>query len=398
MAGCVLSLNAGSSSVKFGLHRLAAAAELPLALARGQVRAEAGAWHLSANGSGETPDLDETLAAGPDDMAPALARLVDWAQIASGPEGLLAIGHRVVHGGAEFADPVILTPDRIAAIEALTKLAPLHQPRCLAPIRTLAAIRPKLRQTASFDTAFHRTLTGPASRYGLPRALEAEGIRRYGFHGLSYDYIAQRLEALEPGSRGLRTVIAHLGNGASLCALKDGRSVDTTMGFSVLDGLLMGTRPGALDPGILVYLLREHGYGADELEDILYRRSGLLGVSGRSSDMRDLLADDSVAAKDAVALFVLRAAQQIAVMATSLEGLDRLVFTGGIGEHQPLVRVAICRRLAFLGLSFNLAANDAGAMRISAEGSRIDVLVVPTDEEAVIARDAAAVCRDAGNK
>ncbi|NDV86714.1 acetate/propionate family kinase [Aurantimonas aggregata] len=390
MADLVLSLNAGSSSVKFGLHRVSDAATMPEAVARGAVKAEAGAWRLSAEGSDGTPGLDETLAGASDDPAPAFARLLAWAEEASG--GLIAVGHRVVHGGPDFADPVRLTPARITAIDRLTPLAPLHQPRCLGPIRALAAIRPDLRQTASFDTAFHRTMTGPATRYGLPRELEAEGIRRYGFHGLSYDYVAHRLEALEPGSRGLRTVVAHLGNGASLCALKDGRSVDTTMGFSVLDGLLMGTRPGTLDPGVLIYLMREHGYGADQLEEMLYHRSGLLGVSGRSSDMRELLGHDSAGARDAVDLFVHRAAQQIAVMATSLAGLDRLVFTGGIGEHQPDIRAAIGRRLAFLGVVVDPAGNDVGDGRISADSSRVTVLVVPTDEEAVIARDAAAVC------
>ncbi|MBB4004360.1 acetate/propionate family kinase [Aurantimonas endophytica] len=396
MADLVLSLNAGSSSVKFGLHRVSEAATMPEAVARGAVKAEAGAWHLSAMGSDGTAGLDETVAGEPDDLAPALARLLAWAEEARGSGSLLAVGHRVVHGGPDFADPVRLTPERIAAIGRLTPLAPLHQPRCLAPIRALTAIRPDLLQTASFDTAFHRSLSGPAARYGLPRALEAEGIRRYGFHGLSYDFIAGRLEVLEPGSPGLRTVIAHLGNGASLCALKDGRSVDTTMGFSVLDGLLMGTRPGTLDPGVLVYLMREHGYGADQLEEMLYHRSGLLGVSGRSSDMRDLLGDDSAEAGEAVDLFVTRGAQQIAMMATSLAGLDRLVFTGGIGEHQPEIRAAIGRRLAFLGVVFDPAGNDVGDGRISADSSRVTVLVVPTDEEAVIARDAAAICRAEG--
>ena len=393
MAEIVLSLNAGSSSVKFGLHRIADAATMPVAVARGAVKAEAGAWRLTARGSDGAPGLDEAVAGGADDLVPALERLLAWAEKAAGPDGLLAVGHRVVHGGPHFADPVRLTPELVAAIEKPTPLAPLHQPRCLAPIRALMVVRPALRQTASFDTAFHRTMTGPATRYGLPRELEAEGIRRYGFHGLSYDFIAHRLEALEPGSRGRRTVVAHLGNGASLCALRDGRSVDTTMGFSVLDGLLMGTRPGTLDPGVLVYLMREHAYGAEALEDMLYHRSGLLGVSGRSSDMRELLADGSAEAADAVDLFVTRAAQQTAVMATSLGGLDRLVFTGGIGEHQPEIRAAIGRRLAFLGVAVHPVPNDAGLGQISTDDSRVSVLVVPTDEEAVIARDAAAVCR-----
>ncbi|UIJ73130.1 acetate/propionate family kinase [Aurantimonas sp. HBX-1] len=393
MADIVLSLNAGSSSVKFGLHRIAGPTTMPVAVARGAVKAEAGAWRLTAEGSDGAPGLDEAVTGGADDLAPALMRLLAWAEDGAGPGGLLAVGHRVVHGGPRYADPVRLTPEHVAAIEKLTPLAPLHQPRCLAPIHALMAVRPVLRQTASFDTAFHRTMTGPATRYGLPRELEAEGIRRYGFHGLSYDFIAHRLETLEPGSRGLRTVVAHLGNGASLCALKDGKSVDTTMGFSVLDGLLMGTRPGTLDPGVLVYLMREHAYGAEALEDMLYHRSGLLGVSGRSSDMRELLADGSAEATDAVDLFVHRAAQQIAVMATSLGGLDRLVFTGGIGEHQPQIRAAIGRRLAFLGIAEDPVLNDAGQGQISTDDSRVSVRVVPTDEEAVIARDAAAICR-----
>jgi acetate kinase len=262
----------------------------------------------------------------------------------------------------------------------------LHQPHNLAPIRALAEAVPGVTQVACFDTAFHRTQPGVAQALALPRALTQAGVRRYGFHGLSYEYIAATLPTLAPELATARVIVAHLGNGASLCALQSGRSVATTMGFSVLDGVPMGTRPGALDPGVLIYLMDQHGMDTRALEDLLYHRSGLLGVSGISSDMRALLASDAAAAHEAVALFVYRIGREIGSLAAALGGLDALVFTGGIGENAPEIRARVCDGAAWLGLALDAAANRAGASRISGAASRVSAWVVATDENLMIAR------------
>jgi acetate kinase len=285
----------------------------------------------------------------------------------------------------------MLTDDVTAKLEALTPLAPLHQPRCLAPVRTIRAIKPELTQIACFDTAFHHSITPPANRFAIPRRYEERGVRRYGFHGLSFEYVAGRLAGIAPQLTAKRTVIAHLGNGASLCALRDGRSVDTTMGLTPLDGLVMGTRCGTIDPGVLLYLQQHENMSVEEVQHLLYHQSGLLGVSGISADMRTLLASGEAAAREAVDLFVFRAAQQIAMMATSLGGLDCLVFTGGIGEHSKDVRSAIGERLAWLGVRIDATANDEGRERISSGDSPVDVFIIPTNEELTIARHCKAV-------
>jgi acetate kinase len=246
-------------------------------------------------------------------------------------------------------------------------------------------LQPHIPQVACFDTAFHQTMDTRARRLGLPRAYDEEGVRRYGFHGLSYEFIAQRLRAIDPDVANGRVIVAHLGNGASLCAMLDGRSVDTTMGLTALDGLLMGTRPGALDPGAVTYLMRKHGMSADAIEDLLYHRSGLLGISGISSDMRTLLASNELHAREAVELFVFRAAREIGALTAALGGLDGLVFTAGIGEHAAEIRSHVCARCAWLGLVLDERANDAGQMRINTESSRVRVYVIPTDEEKMIA-------------
>jgi acetate kinase len=271
------------------------------------------------------------------------------------------------------------------SLSKLEPLAPLHQPHNLSGIRICATLQPRVPQIACFDTAFHRTMDSVARRLGLPRGYEEEGVQRYGFHGLSYEYIAQRLRAIDPELANGRVIVAHLGNGASLCAMHSGRSADTTMSFTALDGLLMGTRPGALDPGAVTYLMRERTMSAVEIEDLLYHRSGLLGISGISSDMRTLLASNDPHAREAVDLFVFRAAREIGALVASLGGLDGLVFTAGIGEHASEIRSRVCARCAWLGVILDERANGAGQIRVSTEASRVRVYVIPTDEERMIA-------------
>ena len=282
---------------------------------------------------------------------------------------LIAVGHRVVHGGAEHVAPEIVTKDLLAKLEALTPLDPLHLPHNIAPIRAIAAARPGLPQVACFDTAFHHTMPAEASHFALPRALTAAGVRRYGFHGLSYEFIVRRLRATAPALARGKVIAAHLGAGASLCALQNGVSIATTMGFSVLDGLVMATRCGALDPGVILYLLRQ-GKSVAEIEDILYRRSGLLGVSGISGDMRVLIASDDPRAREAIDLFTYRVATEVGGFVSALGGLDGLVFTAGIGERAPTIRAEICNRLVWLGLRLDPAANNANASRISSRTAR----------------------------
>ncbi|MCE7030700.1 acetate/propionate family kinase [Jiella avicenniae] len=388
----VLCLNAGSSSLKLALFAAAEGGSL-VPLARGRMKPAEKGLHLAMNGEGLAP-LDETVAAGSgdDDRAgdPAHARLLDWAA-ASTPSGRLAgIGHRVVHGGSHFAGPAVLDGAAIAAVEALTPLAPLHQPLALGPIQAVARLRPELAQTASFDTVFHRSIAPVLRRYALPRDLaDREGLTKFGFHGVSYDFVAGELARRDPDGGGKRTVVAHLGSGASLCAIRHGASVDTTMGFSVLDGLVMATRCGSLDPGVVLHLFKRTGMTPEAVEDLLYHRSGLLGVSGLSRDMRELLAGESAAACEAVELFVVAIARETAAMAAALGGIDRFVFTGGIGENQPEVRARVAERLAWLGLAVEERANRSGAARISPDGAPVEVLTLATDEESVIARDAA---------
>jgi acetate kinase len=322
----------------------------------------------------------------PLDHRGAIEFLLAW-----GGSGLLggrriaAVGHRVVHGGTKFAAPVRLDPHTIADLATLAPLAPLHQPHNLAAIMAIADIAPEVPQVACFDTAFHRTQPDVAQAFALPRRYAHEGIRRYGFHGLSYEYIASVLTAIDPRAAEGRTVVAHLGNGASLCAMECGRSVASTMGFTALDGLMMGTRCGAIDPGVLLYLIDRYGMGAHALERLLYDESGLLGVSEISSDMRQLLATDDARATEAVDLFVYRIDRELGSLAAALRGIDALVFTGGIGEHAASIRARVCRDAAWLGLDLNDTANDQGGPCISATGSRVAAWVIPANEELMIA-------------
>ena len=392
-SNAVLVLNAGSSSIKFGLFDIAAAEPVPLC--KGLLdEHEAKPRLVVKSPSGE--DLFEKQTAAEDtDGDHLFADVLVFIEDRFGGHRLRAVGHRIVHGGPDYSGPVELTDDVYAKLEALTPLAPLHQPRCLAPVRTIKAILPDLTQIACFDTAFHHGIAPPASRFALPRRYEARGIRRYGFHGLSFEYVAGRFGEIAPELAAKRTVIAHLGNGASLCALRDGRSVDTTMGLTPLDGLVMGTRCGTIDPGVLLYLQQHEKMSVEDVQHLLYHESGLLGVSGISADMRTLLASTETAAREAIDLFTFRVAQEVAVMASTLEGLDCLVFTGGIGEHAKEIRSAIGERLAWLGLRIDPAANDATRERIGASDSTVDVFVIPTNEELTIGRHCAVALRRA---
>ncbi|WP_096787031.1 acetate/propionate family kinase [Rhodobacter sp. CZR27] len=374
-----LVLNIGSSTVKFGLFDV----EDARPLVRGLVE-----------GIGLTPRLKASLPDGTLELrAPGDARdakeltlwLLGLLEGRLGPLHLHAAGHRVVHGGPEFNAPVLLTPEVLEQLESFCPLAPSHQPYNLAGIRAVEARWPGVPQIACFDTAFHHDRPRLARLYALPREMADQGILRYGFHGLSYDHIAQRLpEVLGETGRG-RVIVAHLGSGASLCALENLRSVDTTMGFSALDGLMMGTRCGQLDPGVILHLLRQ-GMTGPEIESVLGRKSGLVGVSGLSPDMRDLLESDRPEAAEAVELFVRSIIRQVGALAAGMGGLDALVFTAGIGQHAPQIRGRVMAGLGWLGLEADEEANAAGRTILSRPGSRIAAAVIPTDEEAVILR------------
>jgi acetate kinase len=382
----ILTINAGSSSLKFALYSEGSGDNGLRALLHGQIEGIGEAPHLIIR----APDgaiLSELRwpADADHDYDHLIDSLLRDLEDRLKDRAVRMVGHRVVHGGTRHCAPVLVDAAVLAELESLTPLAPLHQDHNLAPIRALRRLRADVPQLACFDTAFHQTMPPVATRMAVPRALHDAGVRRYGFHGLSYEFIARHLRRVDPVLSQGRLVIAHLGGGASLCALASGRSVDTTMGLTGLDGLVMGTRSGAIDPGALLYLLQEKGMTPKALEDLLYRRSGLLGVSGISADMRALLASDDPHAAETVDLFVHRAAQAIAAMATSLGGIDGLVFTAGIGEHSPEIRARIAARLGWLGARIDEVANRAGDFVISAPDSRIALRVMATDEEAMIA-------------
>jgi acetate kinase len=382
MAGSILTLNAGSSSVKFALFDTA---KNLISTARGEIEELQDAPHFYARDSAGTLLAERHWPAGTAlPFAAALDVLLDFATAHIGDGGLLAAGHRIVHGGAAHIAPERVTPALFDALEALTPLDPLHMPGNLAPIHALSAARPALPQVVCFDTAFHHTLPPVAQRLALPREITEAGVRRYGFHGLSFEYISRRLTQIAPGLTQGRVIVAHLGSGASLCALQSGKSIATTTSFSALDGLVMATRCGQLDPGVILYLLRQ-GYDVADLEDMLYRRSGLLGVSGISGDSRVLLASQDPHARDALELFTYQIAIETGALTSALGGLDGFVFTAGSGEHSPEIRAAVCERLAWLGLRLDPAANAANAALISTPDSAVEVRVIPTDEEAMIA-------------
>lgn len=392
MDPATLVLNAGSSSLKFALFASEAGGDAHL---RGQIECIGATARFAATpDTRRPPPAAEALArvAGHGD---AIALLLDWLTDAAAP--IAAVGHRVVHGGSDFRDPVLVTPARMEAIEALARLAPHHVPAAVAAMRAVAARLPAVPQVACFDTAFHATQPDVATRLALPEDLRRRGLRRYGFHGLSYEYVAGVLaETLPDPATRRRAIVAHLGNGASLCALADGRSIATTMGFSTLDGLVMGTRCGSLDPGALLYLMREEGYDLAGLTDLLYNRSGLLGLSGQSGDMRGLLASEDPRAAEAVDTFCYRIVREAGSLAAALGGLDALVFTGGIGAHAAPVRARVCEHLRWLGLDHDAAANTRDATRISTMQSAVWAGVIPTDEERVIARHTARVISHQG--
>jgi acetate kinase len=388
MPQTMLTLNAGSSSIKFGLFGMAGAE--PKYLFAGEVADIGDKPHLTVKDMDGKRVLDRGWPA-PRKQEDILDDILDWTDRNAGSGGLAAIGHRIVHGGSQFVAPLRLNHKTIDELAALTPMAPLHQEACLSPARTLLSLRPDVMQVGCFDTAFHATLEPPASRFAIPRSYEESGIRRYGFHGLSYEFIAGRLREISPDLAGKRTVVAHLGSGASLCAMRNGRSVDTTMGFTPLDGVMMGTRCGTIDPGILLYLQRERSMSAKDLEQLLYHKSGLLGVSGLSGDMRTLLSSGDPHAVEAIDLFTLEVAKAACAMAVTLEGLDCLVFTGGIGEHAAKVRALVCNRLRWLGLELDPKANDGDTGLVSRDSSRIEIRVIPTSEETTIARQVSAL-------
>ena len=374
-------VNAGSSSVKFALY------EGDARLLSGQVEGIGARPAMSAkDGAGRAVPALDVARTPPETPADALLLLMPWLRDWLGGRQVLALGHRVVHGGPNHTRPERVTPALLEELARLSPLAPLHQPHNLAPIRATLERNPGLPQVACFDTAFHGTNPAVAQAFAIPHEFAERGIRRYGFHGLSYEYIASRLPDLAPAIAGGRVVVAHLGNGASLCALQAGRSIATTMGFSALDGLPMGTRCGELDPAVILHLMREEGLTPTEVEALLYRHSGMLGLSGVSSDFRDLLASAEPRARFALDVFVYRVQRHIASLAAALGGLDGLVFTAGVGENAAPIRAAICRGCAWLGLDFDADANQAAASCISRPGSRVAAHVIPTDENLMIAR------------
>ena len=371
----LLTVNAGSSNTKLALFEAGDGA--PVRAGKAQAIREGDHWRFTVEG-GE-PTL-HPIGANP--QASLLAAIDQHWPLA----GIDAIGHRVVHGGTRFHGPVVMDVDVLAQLRALEPLAPLHQPSNLAMIEAVSARLPAMPQVACFDTAFHATLPEHAWRFALPHALAEDGVRRYGFHGLSYQAIRDRLRARAPGLARGRVVVAHLGAGCSACAMRDGVSVDTSMGFSALDGLPMATRCGALDPGVLLHLLQQRGMSAGAVHDLLYRDSGLRGMSGISGDARDLVASDDPRAAMALEVFAFRVAREIGALAISLGGLDGVVFTAGVGEHQPPIRKRIAEHLGAFGARVDDDANQRGEGHFDADGSGIQLWMLHTDEEAVIAQ------------
>jgi acetate kinase len=388
----MLTLNAGSSSIKFALFDADSLARL----IDGAVDGLGATPHFKADFRIENAAVAPPHAHDIGDHHDALAAILGFVRRVDSDRPIVAVGHRIVHGGIDRREPTLLNESVYAALESLTPLAPLHQPHNLAGVRAALQTFPNAVQVACFDTGFHRAHSFVADAFALPRALYDEGIRRYGFHGLSYESILTRLRHEMPAHAGGRVIIAHLGNGASMCAVKDARPVASSMGFSALDGLPMGTRCGQLDPGVVLYLLQHKRMGADAIADLLYRESGLRGLSGVSHDMRALLASDSGQAKEAIDYFVFRAQREIGALAAALQGLDTLVFTGGIGEHAAPVRAAIVEGMAWLGLRLDTQANEKNATRISAEGARVSIFVLRSDEEQTIAEHTCAVWQARG--
>jgi acetate kinase len=383
-----LVLNAGSSSLKFCVFKRPPGEPWRLE-ARGQIEGIGASPRLSAkDGTGQSLAAEDLSVR---DGREAIDALAAWLKSKYGGSRVVGVGHRVVHGGARFDRPTFLNPQVLAELHALIPLAPLHQPYNLAAIEAAMEKLPGVPQVACFDTSFHRSMPEVAQLVPLPRELRQKGLQRYGFHGLSYEYIASALPQVAPEIARGRVIVAHLGSGASLCALRDGKSIDSTLGFTALDGLCMGTRPGSLDPGLVLHLFQGLGYSAKDVEKLLYKQSGLLGISGISNDMRNLLGRPEPEARLAVDYFVYRAAKEIGALAASLGGLDALVFTAGIGENSAEIRRRICQASSWLGIVLDDAANTGAGPRISAPGSDVSAWVIRTNEELMIARHMAAL-------
>ena len=384
MQNPILVLNAGSSSIKFSVFQTAIDRTVTVE-AHGQVYGIGTSARLEVTDSAGRKLTDQPIDR--KDHEGAIAAIHQWFVSFIGSEaGFDGVGHRVVHGGTAYSEPVLIDDRVLATLESLVPLAPLHQPHHIAAMRAVAAVAPKLPQVACFDTSFHRSQPSIAQEFALPRYLTEKGVRRYGFHGISYEYIMSVMPQFAPDCANRKLVVAHLGNGASMCAIDAGRSVATTMGFTALDGLPMGTRTGALDPGVMLYLLQQERMNADQIEHLIYERSGLLGVSGLSSDMRTLLASDLPAAKQAIDLFVYRIGRELGSLFAALGGLDAMVFTGGIGENAIEIRARVCQDAAWIGIAFDEKANTRGGPRISRPESRVSAWVIPTDENLIIAR------------
>jgi acetate kinase len=389
----ILVINAGSSSIKFQLFSVSAGDQLDRRL-KGQIEGIGVKPHLIATGVDGKILTDETWLSSEVNNAPAALDKVVCFLLAHIGQLPNAIGHRVVHGGADFSEPTVINEAVLKRLGKFTPLAPLHQPSNLAPIRAVWDRQPQLLQVACFDTSFHRGHPEVADRYALPEQLYQDGVRRYGFHGLSYEYIAARLPQVASDIAPGRVVVAHLGSGASMCALSSGKSVECTLGFTALDGLPMGTRPGQLDPGVVLYLMSEKGMSAKEIESLLYNECGLKGLSGVSNDVRELLASTNPRAKFALEYFAYRIGLYAGMLAAAMGGIDGFVFTAGIGENAPAIREAVAERLQWLGLDLDQRANEHGETRLSRKDSSLACYVIPTDEELMIARHTLRVLRE----
>jgi len=393
----VLVINAGSSSVKFQVFGIDRATSL-IRLVKGQMDGIGARPRLRAAANDQTVLVDKEYPhhAVPD-VAAAIHKTAGWLRENQSFD-VVAIGHRVVHGGPEYDRPVLLDRGVLERLERYVPLAPLHQPNNLAPIRSLLASRPELPQVACFDTAFHRGHPAIADHFAIPEQLYVEGVRRYGFHGLSYEYVSERLRKVAPEVAKERVIVAHLGSGASMCALFNSRSIESTMGFTALDGLPMGTRPGQIDPGVVLYLISEKNMTHTEVADLLYRGSGLKGLSGISNDMRELADSKDPRATFAIDYFVYHVGRCVGMLAAALGGLDAFVFTAGIGENSVMMRARISEKLNWLGARLDPAANSAGKCLISEKGSRVALYVIPTDEELMIARHTLAILSARGGQ
>ena len=397
MDSVILTLNAGSSSLKFAAFAEVKGAELN-PLASGEIEGiGATAEGSVSTAAGEKRALRFDASARRVDHAAAMGAILGWLKQAGYDSSIAAVGHRIVHGGPDYSEPTLINDATLSKLRALIPLAPLHQPHNIAGVEAAMRSFPSTPQVACFDTAFHRAHPFIHDTYALPRSYYDEGVRRYGFHGLSYEFIVRKLRKIAPEIARKAVIIAHLGNGASMCAVRDGRAIATTMGFTALDGLSMGTRCGQIDPGVALYLMAEKKMSVDEVSDLLWKNSGLKGMSGISQDMRELEASDCPAARDAIAYFVSRIRRELGALAATVNGAEAIVFTAGIGEHSWKVREAALKDMEWMGLHLDAEANRAGAQVVSAKGSPTTVFVIPTNEELMIAEHTVATARSASS-